>query len=263
MTRTKPAEQRRADLLAAGEELFLAKGVAATSLDDITSRAGVSKGLFYLYFRSKDELLAAMQDQFSVKLADRIRAATDLAGDWPGKLDACVQAIFDSYQENHDLAEVLFQHVGHVSASHRSTHALVRGAISDLLAGGKAAGVFDVEDPEATAVLCWASTHNFDPGFQSEPAPTDARLARAAQQLFRRAAGVTAGPRELSHPQALRARRLPPGRRAGTALGRGGHCRDGAGTVCRRASAAHCDGGGRPAVHVGRSPTDLRDGRRR
>jgi hypothetical protein len=48
MTRTKPAEQRRADLLAAGEELFLAKGVAATSLDDITSRAGVSKGLFGL-----------------------------------------------------------------------------------------------------------------------------------------------------------------------------------------------------------------------
>ena len=46
MARTKPAEQRRADLLAAGRELFLAKGVAATSLDEITSRAGVSKGLF-------------------------------------------------------------------------------------------------------------------------------------------------------------------------------------------------------------------------
>ena len=109
MTRTKPAEERRADLLAAGEELFLAKGVAATSLDDITSRAGVSKGLFYLYFRSKDELLAAMQDQFSARLADRVRAATDLAGDWPGKLDACVQAIFDSYHERHDLHEILFQ----------------------------------------------------------------------------------------------------------------------------------------------------------
>jgi TetR/AcrR family transcriptional regulator, transcriptional repressor for nem operon len=201
MTRTKPAEQRRADLLAAGEELFLAKGVAATSLDDITSRAGVSKGLFYLYFRSKDELLAAMQDQFSVKLADRIRAATDLAGDWAGKLDACVQTIFDSYQENDDLHEVLFQHAGHVSASHRSTHGLVLGAISDLLAGGKAAGVFDVEDPEATAVLCWASAHGFDPGFQGEPegAPLDERrLIRAARQLFRRAAGLTAGPQELT-----------------------------------------------------------------
>ena len=68
MARTKPAEQRRADLLEAGRELFLAKGVAATSLDDVTSRAGVSKGLFYLYFRSKDDLLTALQDQFSAEL---------------------------------------------------------------------------------------------------------------------------------------------------------------------------------------------------
>src|SRR5882724_9101871 len=40
MTRTKPAEQRRADLLAAGQALFLAKGIAGTSLDDITRRGG-------------------------------------------------------------------------------------------------------------------------------------------------------------------------------------------------------------------------------
>jgi TetR/AcrR family transcriptional regulator, transcriptional repressor for nem operon len=194
MTRTKPAEQRRADLLAAGEELFLAKGVAATSLDDITSRAGVSKGLFYLYFRSKDDLLAALQDQFSVKLAARIRAAADLAGAWPAKLDACVQAIFDSYHEGSDLHQVLFQHRGHVSASHRQTHALALDAIGDLLAGGNAAGVFDVEDPESTAILCWASTHGFYSGFQSEPPPDDSRLIRATQELFRRAAGVTTGP---------------------------------------------------------------------
>jgi len=194
MGRTKPAEQRRADLLAASEELFLDKGVAATSVEDITSRAGVSKGLFYLYFDSKDALLLALQDQFSARHADRIRAATDPTGDWPAKLDACVQAIFDSYLENHDLHEVLFQHGGHVSASHRSSHALVLGAIRDLLAGGKEAGVFDVEDPEATAVLFWASTHGFDPGFHTQPGPADSRLIRAAQQLFRRAAGVTAEP---------------------------------------------------------------------
>jgi len=196
MTRTKPAEQRRADLLAASEELFLANGVAATSVEDITSRAGVSKGLFYLYFDSKDDLLVALQDQFSIKLADSIRAATALAGDWAGKLDACVRAIYDSYLENNDLHEVLFHHGGHVSASHRSSHALVLNAISDLLADGKAAGAFDVEDPEATAILCWASTHGLDPGSHNHPAPADARLIRAARQLFRRAAGVTAGTAE-------------------------------------------------------------------
>jgi TetR/AcrR family transcriptional repressor of nem operon len=194
MSRTKPAEQRRADLLAAGEALFLEKGIAATSLDEVTSRAGVSKGLFYLYFRSKDDLLAALQDEFSIRLAGRIRAATDRAADWPAKLDACVQAIFDSYQDGSDLHVMLFQHGGHVSASHQQTHALVRDVIGDLLARGKAAGAFDVADPEATAALCWASTHGFDLGFHSEPGPADARLIRAAKELFRRAAGVTTSP---------------------------------------------------------------------
>ncbi len=195
MARTKPAEQRRADLLEAGKELFLAKGVAATSLEDVTSRAGVSKGLFYLYFHSKDDLLLALQDQFSIELAERIRTATDPVVDWAAKLDACVEAIFDGYQEHHDLHEVLFHHGGHVSASHQPAHALPLRAVRDLLAGGLAAGAFDIEDPEATAVLCWASTHGFDLGFNVQPAPADARLVRAAKQLFRRAAGVAAGPR--------------------------------------------------------------------
>ena len=194
MARTKPAEQPRADLLEAGRELFLANGVAATSLEDITGRAGVSKGLFYLYFRSKDDLLLALQDQFSVELAERIAAATAAVADWPGKLDVCVKAIFDSYQERHDLHEVLFHHGGHVSAGHRPAHALTVHALRDLFASGTAAGAFSVEDPDATAVLCWASTHGFDPGFHTDAAPADARLIRAAEQLFRRAAGVHGDP---------------------------------------------------------------------
>jgi AcrR family transcriptional regulator len=192
MSRTKPAEQRRADLLEAGKELFLAQGVTATSLEDITGRAGVSKGLFYLYFRSKDELLLALQDEFSVELAERIRAATSAIEDWPGKLDACVQVIFDSYAERHDLHEVLFRHGGHAPGGHHAAHGLARHVIRDLLADGTAAGAFDVEDPEATAVLCWASTRGLDPDFEDQQQPPqDARLLRAAQHLFRRVAGAT------------------------------------------------------------------------
>jgi TetR/AcrR family transcriptional regulator, transcriptional repressor for nem operon len=190
MPRTKPAEQRRADLLEAGRTLFLSKGVAATSLEDITSRAGVSKGLFYTYFQSKDDLLQALQDQFSVELADRIRAATNSVADWGGKLDACVEVISGSYREQYDLHEVLFRHGGHVSASHQATHTLVLQALSDLLARGVATGGFDVDDPDATAVLVWASTHGFAPEFLGHPRPADDRLIRAAQQLFRRAAGL-------------------------------------------------------------------------
>jgi TetR/AcrR family transcriptional regulator, transcriptional repressor for nem operon len=226
VTRTKPAEQRRAELLAASQALFLAKGIAGTSLDDITQRAGVSKGLFYLYFPSKEDLVLALQEQFSRALAERMRAAADAipvspvpAGPesgWAGRLDACVRAGFECYRELHDLHEVLFHHARALSPESGKSRSgklasVVSGSgkpgepesgpldpapapaarvISELLAAGTAAGAFDVPDPESTAVLCYASMHAFDRDFRGRPGPDDARLIRAAQLLFRRAAGL-------------------------------------------------------------------------
>jgi TetR/AcrR family transcriptional regulator, transcriptional repressor for nem operon len=189
VTRTKPAEQRRAELLAAGRALFLAKGIAATSLDDITQRAGVSKGLFYLYFASKEDLVLALQEQFSGEVAARMSAAAaplTKAGqaDWAARLDACVRAGFECYRELHDLHEVLFHHA-HPA---RSDPPLATLVIRDLLAAGVAAGALDVPDPESTAVLCYASMHAFD--LRGHVGPDDTRLVRAAQQLVRRAAGL-------------------------------------------------------------------------
>jgi TetR/AcrR family transcriptional regulator, transcriptional repressor for nem operon len=189
VTRTKPAGQRRAELLAAGRALFLAKGIAATSLDDITQRAGVSKGLFYLYFPSKEDLVLALQEQFSREFSERMRAAADIPADWTARLDACVTAAFECYRELHDLHEVLFHHAP--AAKPDSAPAAATRVIQDLFAAGTAAGAFDVADPESTAVLCYASLHGFDQGFRGRRGPDDARLIQAAQQLFRRAAGMT------------------------------------------------------------------------
>jgi AcrR family transcriptional regulator len=203
VTRTKPAEQRRAELLAAGQALFLAGGIAATSLEDITQRAGVSKGLFYLYFPSKEDLVLALQERFSRQFAARMRTAADRQADWTAKLDACVQAGLECYRDLHDLHEVLFHHAAQAtSAGHGApagrpdpgsapAPAVVTQVIQELFAAGTAAGVFDVADPEATAVLCYASMHALDRGFRGSDGPDDVRLVRAAQQLFRRAAGVS------------------------------------------------------------------------
>ena len=60
--RTKSPETRRQDLLDAGEKVFLEKGVAGATVEDITSCAGVAKGTFYLYFASKDDLLNALRE---------------------------------------------------------------------------------------------------------------------------------------------------------------------------------------------------------
>ena len=55
----KKQEMRRA-LLDAAYELFLERGTAKTSVEDITSRAKVAKGTFYLYFQDKGAVMQAL-----------------------------------------------------------------------------------------------------------------------------------------------------------------------------------------------------------
>lgn len=53
-------DARPSELTAAALELFVDRGFAATRLEDVAARAGVSKGTLYLYFDSKEELFKAV-----------------------------------------------------------------------------------------------------------------------------------------------------------------------------------------------------------
>lgn len=65
----KKQEKRRA-LLDAAYELFLERGTAKTSVADITSRAKVAKGTFYLYFQDKNAVTNALLGRVSYQLLD-------------------------------------------------------------------------------------------------------------------------------------------------------------------------------------------------
>jgi len=64
-------DARPAELLAAALDLFVERGYAATRLDDVAKRAGVSKGTVYLYFPSKEELFKAVVREGLVPLLER------------------------------------------------------------------------------------------------------------------------------------------------------------------------------------------------
>jgi AcrR family transcriptional regulator len=53
-------EARPEEILAAALESFAERGFAATRLEDVAARAGISKGTLYLYFKSKEELFKAV-----------------------------------------------------------------------------------------------------------------------------------------------------------------------------------------------------------
>lgn len=61
---------RPGELLDAALDLFVEKGYAATRLDDVAARAGVSKGTLYLYYASKEDLFKAVVRQNIVPLIE-------------------------------------------------------------------------------------------------------------------------------------------------------------------------------------------------
>ena len=66
--RRKDARPR--ELLDAALAVFVEKGFAAARPEEIALRAGVSKGTLYLYFHSKEDMLAALIEQrFSSRIA--------------------------------------------------------------------------------------------------------------------------------------------------------------------------------------------------
>ncbi|MDI2124871.1 TetR/AcrR family transcriptional regulator [Yinghuangia seranimata] len=78
--RTRRTQQERsgattAELLAAARELFAAEGYAATSLDAVCVRAGVSKGALYHHFRNKEDLFRAVYTAEEARIAEAVAAA--------------------------------------------------------------------------------------------------------------------------------------------------------------------------------------------
>ena len=71
----KPNPAARESLLEAAQHLMLAQGFAATTVDHICQAAAVTKGAFFHYFKSKDELAKATFDRFCRRGGERYQRA--------------------------------------------------------------------------------------------------------------------------------------------------------------------------------------------
>jgi TetR/AcrR family transcriptional repressor of nem operon len=65
----------RQKLLDAAQELMLAKGYTATSVDEVCTAAGVTKGSFFHYFEGKEELGKVVAERFFAGMRESLRSA--------------------------------------------------------------------------------------------------------------------------------------------------------------------------------------------
>ena len=77
-------EDRPQEIVEAAFAAFAEKGYAATRIDDVARRAGISKGLTYLYYKTKEDLFKAVVKNVVVRRVDTLIGdveSTDLSSE--------------------------------------------------------------------------------------------------------------------------------------------------------------------------------------
>jgi len=78
--RAEKSAERRAAIVEAAMDEFIARGFAATRLDDVAKRAGVAKGTLYLHFKDKESMFEELIRTALVPMIGRLAAPPPITG---------------------------------------------------------------------------------------------------------------------------------------------------------------------------------------
>jgi AcrR family transcriptional regulator len=147
--------------------IFLEKGYHGTSIDDITQAAGLTKGALYWHFRSKEDLLKRIVEEYEKRFLDgMIQAVNEVKGNIPDKIEKYFRynAAFAYY--NRELcvsfetlaAELIGAHHG-IEAKFRRIYRKYQKFLSNLIVQGKREKVFKREMEEGLSALVIIAFH--------------------------------------------------------------------------------------------------------
>ena len=160
----KEYEVRRNELLDAAWELFSRHGYDRTPVSAIIDKINVSKGTFYHYFKSKEDLLDAAIERITVAITDEIRSAIGQPGlTAVEKLNLFMEASrkwkAEHAEQIRELTQVVYRDEN-LRLRHKMdirTLTLLVPVLTGIISQGVEEGVFRVEeDPGMVAelILC-------------------------------------------------------------------------------------------------------------
>lgn len=101
--------RHRAALLDAARKVLAREGLPGFTVARVAEAADVSKPSFYYYFRSREELVAALADQIAAEEATVITRAAYAAPDGAGAVDSALRTLVEWYLEDLDRYRLLYQ----------------------------------------------------------------------------------------------------------------------------------------------------------
>lgn len=149
------SQERPDELLDAALDLFIEQGFSATRVEDIATRAGLSKGAVYLYYPSKDAILEALVRRGIVPIVAAVEAMGEDSLPDPRQGIERIIGLIAGRIANPRLAAIpriiiaeagRYPHLAHMYRDEVIAKGL--GTISRLIARGIESGAFRGVDPE-------------------------------------------------------------------------------------------------------------------
>jgi AcrR family transcriptional regulator len=157
---TRRKHARPEEITAAALESFVERGYAATRLEDVAARAGISKGTLYLYFTNKEELFKAVVRE---ALVARLVEFRSQIGQFQGSSSDLLRLVFKTWWERIGSTPIsgipkliLSEARNFPEIAHFYVHEVIRPGRETLAAvirRGIERGEFRKVDPETVAHL--------------------------------------------------------------------------------------------------------------
>lgn len=101
--------KRKKEIITEATKLFSQKGYLTTSIQDIVERSGMSKGTFYNYFNSKEELILSCIKHHYEMLNEKLNVITNQSLDEKTKFMKQLQILLEHAFEHRDFTQMQMQ----------------------------------------------------------------------------------------------------------------------------------------------------------
>jgi AcrR family transcriptional regulator len=130
-------DQRRQQLLDAATWVFARKGFRNASISDIIARAGVARGTFYLYFKSKDDVFRLVVETFynqTIQMLETMGSVPPVGTGATGLLTGSFLKWLTFVDAHRDAATVVLREAPSIDARFDKAYAGLRRAAAERLA---------------------------------------------------------------------------------------------------------------------------------
>ena len=151
MKEQKDTEVRRSEFIDAAEKLFRENGIVDTTVNSIVKELDVAQGLFYYYFKSKDDVIEAISEKYNRDFRQAIQRSLDPSNDFEERLNGFLENTIVSFRTLWDNLQGKNETIDLTILSTRSLDEAKQTAsekLSELLKEGNELKRMNIPNPE-------------------------------------------------------------------------------------------------------------------